>query len=195
MIGPRQATTDREYQVFPEIEGRDDLQVRIEVPLLVRALHLPTGGRLLETGCGSGAALLELANRIHPTYMAGADIDRALLDDARNRFAAAGVAADFFHVDVRSLPFDDESFHLVIDFGTCYHIGRPAVALQEISRVLRPGGVFVHETPISQFLAHPVRSFGRTLPWFAAPTLRRHRVAVLWAARQKSGSSGVLALR
>jgi ubiquinone/menaquinone biosynthesis C-methylase UbiE len=186
MSGPRQATTDQEYRAFPEIEGRDDLQVRIEVPLLVSALNLPIGGRVLETGCGSGAALLELANRIHPTYIAGADINRSLLDCARNRFAAAGVAADFFHVDVRSLSFGDESFDLVIDFGTCYHIARPAVALQEISRVLRPGGVFVHETPVSQFLAHPVRSFGRVLRWFTAPTLRRHRMAVLWAARQKT---------
>ena len=185
MNGPRHATTDHEYQAFPEIEGRDDLQVRIEVPLLVRALNVPMGGRVLEIGCGSGAALLELANRIHPRYIAGADINRSLLDGARNRFAAAGIAADFFHVDVRSLSFADESFDLVIDFGTCYHIGRPAVALQEISRVLRPGGVFVHETPVSQMLAHPVRSFGRTLPWFTAPTLRRHRMAVLWAARQK----------
>jgi SAM-dependent methyltransferase len=180
-----QATTELEYQAFPEIEGRDELQVRIEVPLLVRALHVPTGGRVLETGCGSGAALLELANRIHPTYVAGADIDRGLLDGARSRFAAAGVAADFFQVDVRLLPFSDESFDLVIDFGTCYHIGRPSIALQEISRVLRPGGLFVHETPVSQLLAHPVRSFGRTLPWFAAPALRRHRMAILWAARRK----------
>ena len=53
MSRPRQATTDQEYRGFPEIEGRDDLQVRIEVPLLVRALNLPTGGRVLETGCGS----------------------------------------------------------------------------------------------------------------------------------------------
>jgi ubiquinone/menaquinone biosynthesis C-methylase UbiE len=192
MNEPRQAAMNREYRVFPEIQGRDDLQVQIEVPLLVRALRVPTGGRMLEIGCGSGAALLELAIRIHPTYVAGADIDRALLDGARNRFTSAGVAADFFHVDVRSLPFADESFDLLIDFGTCYHIGRPAVALQEISRVLRPGGLFVHETPVSQLLAHPVRSFGRTLPWLTAPGLRRCRTAILWAARRKHGSSGVL---
>jgi ubiquinone/menaquinone biosynthesis C-methylase UbiE len=42
--------------------------------------------------------------------------------------------------DVRSLPFDDESFDTVFDFGTCHHISAPVRALGEIARVLRPGG-------------------------------------------------------
>ena len=183
-----QRTNMSEYQTFPEIQGRDDLQVRIEVPLLLRTLGLPMGGRLLEVGCGSGAALLELANRLRPTYLVGADIDLSLLDGARNRFAAACMAAEFCHVDVRSLPFANGSFDVVIDFGTCYHIGCPAMALQEISRVLRPGGLFVHETPVSQLLAHPIRSFGRHLPWSSAPALHPDRMAVLWAARRKHES-------
>src|SRR2546423_2812686 len=164
-------TNVSEYQTFPEIQGRDELQVRIEVPLLLRTLGLPMGGRMLEVGCGSGAALLELANRLRPTCLVGADIDLGLLDGARNRFAAACVAAQFFRVDVRSLPFANGAFDVVVDFGTCYHIGRPAMALQEISRVLRPGGLFVHETPISQLLAHPIRSFGQHLHCAPVPAL------------------------
>src|SRR5437868_5232688 len=136
----RRDTTARDYQAFPEIQRRDDLQVRIEVPLLLRALCPPSEGRLCEIGCGSGAALLELATRLRPSYIAAADVDRGLLDEARMRFAAAGIAADLCHADVRALPFADASFDLVFDFGTCYHIGRPARALQEICRVLRPGG-------------------------------------------------------
>src|SRR5262245_7530164 len=149
MNRPEDRSTD-EYETFPEIQRRDDLQVKIEVPLLLRALQLPAGGNLLEVGCGSGAALLELAGRLRPAYLAGVDIDARLLVSARARFASAAVAADFLQVDIRSLPFADESFDLVIDFGTCYHIGRRATALHEIGRVLRPGGLFVHETPVSQ---------------------------------------------
>ena len=174
-----------EYQPFPEIENRDVLQVKVEVPLLLRTLRLPEGVRLLEIGCGSGAALLELAHRLRPAYVAGVDIDASLIEGARRRFADANVRVDLRHVDIRTLPFDEESFDVVIDFGTCYHIGRPSRALREVSRVLRRGGLFVHETPVSQLLAHPIRATGRWLPWRTAPELKRWRTAVLWSARQK----------
>jgi len=187
MTGMTNGTTAGEYQAFPEIQGRDDLQVRLEVPLLLNLLRIPAGGRLLEIGCGSGAALLELASRLQPCRVSGVDIDRGLLQGARERFANAGVHVDLYDTDVRALPFVDECFDIVIDFGTCYHIGRPLVALQEISRVLCPGGLFVHETKLSQLLAHPVRSSGRWLPWASTPQLQRYRHAMLWAARRKSG--------
>jgi hypothetical protein len=51
--------------------------------------------------------------------------------------------------------------------------------------VLRVGGHFIHETPIAQHLAHPVRSFGRRLPWSSRPTLVPERRAVLWSMRRK----------
>lgn len=59
-------------------------------------------------------------------------------------------------------------------------------ALREIARVLRPGGLFVHETRVAQRLAHPVRSFGRSLPWSEMPSLLADRAAVLWSVKRKS---------
>ena len=62
--------------------------------------------------------------------------------------------------------------------------GRRA-ALREVARVLRPGGLFVYETRVAQGLAHPVRSFGRTLPWDTVPSLVRDRSRLLWGMRRK----------
>jgi hypothetical protein len=59
--------------------------------------------------------------------------------------------------------------------------------LNEISRVLRVGGLFVHETRLAQRLAHPVRSLRRKLPWNAVPMLAPDQSAVLWAARRRVG--------
>jgi ubiquinone/menaquinone biosynthesis C-methylase UbiE len=180
------ATTPNEgYTAFPEIQTRDDLQVAIEVPLLVHSLRLPTAARIIEIGCGSGAALVALQRLLRPTFLAGVDLDLPLLRQAAARFDAVGVDAELLHADVRALPFADSAFDVVIDFGTCYHIAGATNALLEIARVLRPGGLFVHETPVSQHLAHPVRSFGRTLPWSHAPMFSRQRTAVLWSARRK----------
>ena len=184
--GPARARRiEREYRPFPNESDRNTRQVAIEVPLMVRALRLPTGGRVLEVGCGRGVALPVLARLLRPARLAGLDLDPALLDEARARAEAEGIAVDLVPGDIRCIPFPDGAFDLVVDFGTCYHIARAAEALAEIARVLAPRGLFVHETPLSQLFAHPFRSFGRRMPRPFSIGFERHRAALLWAARRR----------
>jgi ubiquinone/menaquinone biosynthesis C-methylase UbiE len=182
---PRARPADREYRPFPNESGRNTRQADIEVPLMVRALGLPAGGRVLEVGCGRGVALPPLARLLCPTHLAGLDCDTDFLVEARARADAAGIAVELVPGDVRLMPFPDASFDLVVDFGTCYHISRAAQALEEIARVLVPGGLLVHETPLSQLIAHPVRSFGRRMPWASASLFERRRTALLWSSRRR----------
>ncbi|HEY7480786.1 MAG TPA: class I SAM-dependent methyltransferase [Gemmatimonadales bacterium] len=178
-------TSAVEYRPFPNEEGRNSRQALLEVPLMIRALGLPRQGRVLEVGCGRGVALPILGALLRPTRLVGLDLEAGFLDQARSRLTHAGIAAQLVPGDVRCLPFRDAAFDLVIDFGTCYHIARQGSALAEIARVLVPGGLFVHETPVSQLLSHPVRSFGRRIPWPRAPLFERHRTALLWTARRR----------
>jgi ubiquinone/menaquinone biosynthesis C-methylase UbiE len=171
-----------EYEPFPNEEGRNSRQERIEIPALVRALGLPSGSRVLEVGCGRGVALPVLAELCQPSRLVGLDVDPALLDEAQPGLSEAGARCEQVCADVREMPFEDASFDVVIDFGTLYHIARPANGLSEIARVLRPGGVFVEETRLSQALAHPIRSRGRQVPWRLEGRLRRRRSAGLWAS-------------
>jgi ubiquinone/menaquinone biosynthesis C-methylase UbiE len=184
------ALGDPEYRPFPNEQGRNTRQASIEVPLMVAALGLPRGGRVLEVGCGRGVALPVLGRLLRPSRLVGLDPEEEFMAEARRRLAGAGVAAELVPGDVRRLPFPDAAFDLVVDFGTCYHIAGAATALAEVTRVLAPGGLFVHETPLSQLLAHPVRSFGRRIPWRQAPALERHRTALLWSARRRRAGSG-----
>ena len=158
----------REYEAFPNVEARNGLQERIEIPLMLRALGLEKGGRILEVGCGRGIALRVFAERLTPRALVGVDVDPVLVALAEERVRRGDIVARVIHGDVRALPLPAESFDLVVDFGTCYHVtgGQEGAvaALSEIGRVLRPGGLFVHETPIAQHLAHPVRSLLRSLP-------------------------------
>ena len=186
LAGPRRArATEREYRPFPNESGRNTRQAAVEVPLMVRALGLPAGGRVLEVGCGRGVALPVLARLLVPVRLVGLDIDAALLDEARAGADGARLPVELVPGDVRRMPFPDAAFDLVVDFGTCYHIARASQALREIARVLAPGGLFVHETPLSQLFAHPVRSFGRRMPWRLDGGFQRHRSGLLWTARRR----------
>ena len=68
-----------DYVPFGNMESRNGLQERLEIPLLLRALRLPCGGRVLEVGCGRGVALPVLAERLRPEELVGIDVDRSLI--------------------------------------------------------------------------------------------------------------------
>lgn len=175
-----------EYRPFPNEEGRNTRQSQLEIPALVRALRLPTDVRILEIGCGRGIALPVLDRLCSPRRLVGLDIDEELLVEAADNLREHGTRAELHGGDVRQMPFADEAFDVIIDFGTLYHIARPRAALAEIARVLAPGGTFVYETKVSQLLSHPVRSRGRRLPTPADHGLRHRRWAMLWASRTKA---------
>ena len=188
---PVEGAGDAGYVPFGNVETRNGLQALVEIPLMIRTLRLPRGARVLEIGCGRGVALPVLDDRLEPLELIGLDVDAALLAEARERVRNTRTYATLVEGDVRDLPFEPARFDLVVDFGTCYYTsdcmeGR-ASALREVARVLRDGGLFVHETRVAQRLAHPVRSLGRSLPWRAVPSLVRDRSAVLWAVKRKVG--------
>ena len=185
---PHRSSTDTEseYRPFPDVERRNLFQQVLEVPLMVWALRLPVGARVLEVGCGGGVALPVLARRLRPRRLVGLDIDAERLERARLRIRGLEARVELHAGDVRELPFADASFDLIVDFGTSYHVARRAQALREIARVLAVGGRFVHEARLSQLLSHPVRSWGRRLPWHAVPQLVLERHAALWASRVRT---------
>jgi ubiquinone/menaquinone biosynthesis C-methylase UbiE len=174
-----------EYQPFPNEEGRNSRQSRLEIPAMVRALGIPSGKRILEVGCGRGVALPVIDRLCCPRLLVGLDIDPELLDEAAANLREHGTRARLCAADVRQMPFADEAFDVIIDFGTLYHIAKPQAASAEIARVLAPGGMFVHETMASQLLSHPVRSRGRRLPRLEHDGLRHRRWAMLWSSRSK----------
>ena len=173
------------YLPFPDVGWRNALQRYLELPLLVWWLRPPSGQRILEVGCGRGVGLQALAGLCRPALLVGIDVDKRLVLAAEHSLRERGVRALVSQADVRSLPFDDESFDTVFDFGTCHHISEPVRALGEIARVLRPGGTFVCESGLAQLLSHPGRGSRRALPWSLTPSLVPDRAAFLWSARKK----------
>ena len=186
----RQQLVEPGFKPFPSLWHRNVLQEMLEIPVLIRALRVPTGGSILEIGCGHGIALPVLSARLRPERLVGIDVDRNALNAAAAHLARQGVAAELYAADARALPFDAGSFDLVVDFGTCYHINDPERALREIARVLASGGLFISETLISQFLSHPLCRRDRRLPWHDAPELVLYRHAVLWKSLRRKEQTG-----
>jgi SAM-dependent methyltransferase len=177
---PMHVLTDIEYRPFPNEAPRNWRQEHVEIPLMLLLLGLPRGGRVLELGCGRGIALPVLARSLQPIRLVGLDQDRTLLDEATCRLTGSGVTAELVLGDIRRLPFPNGDFDLIIDFGTCFHVGGADRALREITRALAPNGIFATETKLNQLFSHPVRSLARSIPWETAAGLARARHAGLW---------------
>ena len=113
-----------EYRPFANEGSRNWRQEHVEIPLMLRALDLPRGKRVLEVGCGRGIALPALAHHLRPSRLVGIDIDAGLLRQAGQRLRESEAAAELIMADIRRLPFADRQFDVVIDFGTCFHVAR-----------------------------------------------------------------------
>ena len=177
--------SQREYRPFPRENRRDEIHSWGEVPLMLTLLELPMGARILELGCGPAATLIPIAKMLDPKQLVGLDTDRALLNIAKDRLVASGTEAELVHADARHVPFADQSFDMVLDFGTCYHIARADDALREAARVLVPGGLFVTETRLNQILSHPVRAMGKSMPWANVPELKPAFKTLMWEVRAR----------
>ena len=102
------------------------------------AATLDAGDWVLEVAPGPGYLAVELA-RLGLTVSA-VDISRAFVRIGAEHAARTGVKVDFRHGDAAALPFEDASFDAVVCRAAFKNFSNPQGALNEMRRVLRPGG-------------------------------------------------------
>ncbi len=111
------------------------------------ALVAGTGGwpyaKVLEIGCGTGFFLLNLkqAGVVDEGWVT--DISPGMVAVAQRNARALGFDVEGRVADAEALPFEDESFDLVVGHAVLHHIPDVELTLREVLRVLRPGGRFV----------------------------------------------------
>jgi SAM-dependent methyltransferase len=111
----------------PDPDGRWPQDVMIE---LISELK-PT--RVIDVGCGTGAFAARCAQEVGCEVI-GADSSPAMVEATRR----LGIAA--IEADVQKLPFDDGEFDCVVAAWMLYHVPEIDAALNELHRILRPGG-------------------------------------------------------
>ena len=109
---------------------------RLFVSRLLDAAQITHGMRVLDLGCGTGIATSLAAAR--GAKACGVDFAPAMLRAARQRYPTI----EFREADANALPYEDESFDVVIANFCVNHIAFPLDALAEVRRVLKPGGRF-----------------------------------------------------
>jgi ubiquinone/menaquinone biosynthesis C-methylase UbiE len=126
--------------------------------LIPLGLDYRPGERVLEIGCGAGAALGVLADRFPDVRFAGIDREPRQIDFAREHLAAHGVpAADLRIGDAGALPWLEGTFDHVFMIWFIEHMPDSLPILREARRVLRPGGTIVAtETDYTTFQVTPL---------------------------------------
>jgi ubiquinone/menaquinone biosynthesis C-methylase UbiE len=97
------------------------------------------GGRVLEVAPGPGFCAIEIAKAGRHS-VTGLDISESFVRIARENAREAGVAIDFRHGNASEMPFPDASFDFVVCSAAFKNFSDPIGALNEIHRVLTPGG-------------------------------------------------------
>ena len=112
--------------------------------MLVSFAQVQSGQRVLDVACGTGVVAVTAAGV--GARIEGLDLSPALLVDARRNAEIAQAAIEFREGDVEALPYADATFDVVLSqFGHMF-APRPALAVSEMLRVLKPGGRIAFST-------------------------------------------------
>jgi SAM-dependent methyltransferase len=130
---------------------------------LIKHAKIAAGQRVLDVACGTGVVAITAARA--GARVSGLDLTPQLLERARENARLATVEIDLREGDAEQLPFDEAVFDVVLSqFGHMF-APRPEVALNEMLRVLKPGGTIAFSTwPPELFVGRTFALIARYAP-------------------------------
>lgn len=150
---------DNQEYLKGQYANADNLNVRIRLheqfsinkqgwqPWLFEQMAIAPGTRVLELGCGQGNLWLENLERIpQDVEIVLSDFSEGMLVQAQAALEKQGMRFRFEVIDAQQIPFDHDSFDVVIANHMLYHVPDRPKTLGEIRRVLKPVGHFYAST-------------------------------------------------
>lgn len=169
--------TDSKYLLADQYKDAGNLNARIEIhhrfstnkqnlfQWIFDRLRIPAEGHVLELGAGTGLLWRTNLDRVPTGWRVTlTDLSLGMLDDARQNLGEIGQRFSFQTMDAINLEYEPGSFDAVIANHMLYHVSDLDQALSEISRVLKPGGLFYASTVGEGHLAEITTLVRRSLP-------------------------------
>lgn len=138
----------------------------LERRLMLELIGSVSGKRVLEVGCGDGALAVELARQ--GARVTGIDASDRMIEAARVHAQEASVTVGFHVGPAEALPFEAETFDIVVAQTILCFVRDGSPAFSEIARVLAPGGRLV------------IGELGRWSTWAAERRVRAWLGSPLW---------------
>ncbi|MBN1933234.1 MAG: class I SAM-dependent methyltransferase [Anaerolineae bacterium] len=106
-------------------------------------MGVPPTGKVLDIGTGPGFVAIQVAQRLPESVrVTGLDLSAAMLAVAAENARRAGLngRVSWREGNAKAMPFADGEFDFVVSSGSLHHWEDPLAVLNEIARVLKPGG-------------------------------------------------------
>lgn len=139
------------------VYGRYSNVIKIIENIFKEGLH---NNKILDLGCGDGV-LSHLLNS-KGAIVSGIDYSEIAIEFAKEK--TKGSTIDFTHGSAYDLPYDDNSFDIVVSSDVIEHLQNTSIYLSEIKRVVRPKGLVVISTPI-RFTEKPLDTM-HVVEWY-----------------------------
>ena len=143
----------KQYKDASNIMARINLHKQYSVnkqgwfPWIYEQMQVKPGQKILELGCGAGDLWVENAEKF-PTDISitVTDISDGMLRDARREIGREDAVFSYAICDCEAIPFEDETFDLVVANHVLFYCEDIDRACREIRRVLKPGGMLIAGT-------------------------------------------------
>lgn len=140
-MSSKDQTAVKEYaNLAPVYDQRWSFYVEATIKATIERLEKNPEGKILDLACGTGTLLNYLLEFIPPENLFGIDISEEMLAVAREKLPPA---VNLSLWESHNFPFPNNHFEQVISTNSFHYFRQPQMVLQEVHRVLKPGGQLV----------------------------------------------------